>query len=329
MIFKRVKRKDKKRVLVTGGAGRLGITVCNTFLQNGFQVRVFDVDTARNRRNIKELDGRAEILWGDVTRPDSVRRAMAAVDAVVHMAAILPPVADEKPELAAAVNVGGTGIIVDLIKEKDKRIPLVYTSSVAVFGPNPGATRPISVDRSTPRPEGIYAGTKFQAENLIKEAGIDYVILRLTATMYPIFEVSDLKRMLTVPLDNRVEFCHLENTALAILNAVRTFNTVKGHTLVISGGSEQRMLYKDMIGAILKVLGLPLPPVRKFTRHPYYLDWYYTSKSQQLLNYQQKTFNDYLIDYARGLTRRFSPLFLPFMRYFVGPVFGRIIVGLI
>jgi len=317
------------RVLVTGGAGRLGITVCQTLLRGGFQVRVFDLDTARNRRSVKEFAGRAEVLWGDITQPDSVRQAMAEVDVVVHMAAVLPPVAYEKPELAAGVNVGGTRIIVDVLKEKGGNIPLVYTSSAAVFGPSPEATELISPEKNPPHPKGIYAETKFQAENLIKESGIDYVILRLTATMYPIFEVSDLRRMFTIPLRNRIEFCHLDDTALAILNAVSDFNRVKGNTLVISGGIYQQMYYEDMIGAILKVLGLPMPPARKFTTEPYYLDWYDTSRSQELLCFQQKTFADYLADYAQELTRRFTPLFLPFMRYFVGPIFGKIIVRII
>ena len=317
------------RVLVTGGAGRLGITVCQTLLRGGFQVRVFDLDTARNRRSVKELAGKAEILWGDITRPDSVRRAMAEVDIVVHMAAILPPVAYQKPELAAAVNVGGTRIIVDLLKEKGGHIPFVYTSSAAVFGPTPNSTEPISPDRNPPHPRGTYGETKLQAENLLKESGIDYVILRLTATMYLLFEVGDLKRMFTIPLSNRIEFCHPDDTALAILNAVKDFNRLKGNTLVISGGPDQQMHYEDMISAILKVLGLPLPPARKFTREPYYLDWYDTSQSQELLHFQRKTFDDYLEDYAQELTRRFSPLFLPFMRYFVGPLFSKIIVRII
>jgi len=314
------------RVLITGGAGRLGINVCQAFLQDGFQVRVLDLDTPRNRKSVRELGEKAEVMWGDVTQPELVRRAIEGVDTVVHMAAILPPVAYEKPELAARVNVGGTRVIVDLIKEKGGRIPLVYTSSVAVFGPTPGATEPISPDRNGPHPRGAYGETKLQAENLIKEAGIDHVILRLTATMYLAFEVSDLKRMFSVPLNNRVEYCHPHDTATAILNAVKNFDAVNGSTLVISGGREQRMLYRDMIAAILGVLGLPVPPARKFTREPYYLDWYDTSKSQALLRFQRKTFVDYLKDYSRELARQYSPLFRPFMRRFVGPVFGKMVV---
>ena len=89
------------------------------------------------------------------------------------------------------------------------------------------------------------------------------------------------------------------------------------------------MYYEDMIGAILRVLGLPMPPAGKFTREPYYLDWYDTGTSQLLLQYQRNTFADYLDDYKKELTRKFSPLFLPFMRRFVGPLLGRLIVRLI
>jgi len=314
------------RVLLTGGAGRLGIHICKKLLKEGLQVRMFDLDNARNRKNVECIQGKAEIAWGDVTKAESVRTAMEGIDAVVHMAAILPPVAYEKPELARRVNVGGTEIIVDLLKEKGGHIPFVFTSSAAVFGPTPNASEPLCPDKHKPQPKDVYGETKFLAEKVIRESGIDYITLRLTATMYLMFEVSDIRRMFTIPLHNRIEYCHPDDTACAIVNALKNFDTTKGNTLVVSGGPQQRMLYKDMIARILGVLGLPLPPAKKFEKKPYYLDWYDTTKAQKLLRYQRKSFGDYLNDYARELTRVYSPLFLPFMRYFVGPVFGRLIV---
>jgi nucleoside-diphosphate-sugar epimerase len=316
------------RVLITGGAGRLGIEVCKTFLKDGLQVRVLDLDTPQNKKSVKALNGKVETCWGDVTQPDSVRKAMEGVDAVVHMAGILPPVAYEKPGLAAKVNVGGTKIIVDILKEKGGNMPFVFTSSVAAFGPTPDANKPLCPDADVPCPKGAYGETKLQAENLIKESGIDFAILRLTATMYLSFGVSDLKRMFTIPLNNRIEYCHPHDTAVAILNAVQNFDKVKGNTLVISGGPKQRMLYKDMIAAILGVMGLPMPPRRKFTKEPYYLDWYDTSKAQRLLKFQKREFSDYLKDYSKQLARQYGPGFVPFMRHFVSPVFGKVLVQL-
>ncbi len=314
------------RVLLTGGAGRLGMTICKAMMQEGLQVRIFDLDNTRNRKNIKSIQGKAEVFWGDITRPESVRAAMEGVDGVVHMAAILPPVAQQKPELAHKVNVGGTRIMVDLLKEKGGHIPFIFTSSAAAFGPTPNATEPLDADRHEPQPKDVYGETKLQAEGLIRESGIDYIILRLTATLYFIFEPSDVKRMFSIPLNNRIEHCHPDDTACAIVNSIKRFDTAKGNTLVVSGGPRLRMLYKDLVGGILKVMGLPLPPAIKFTKKPYYLDWYDTSKAQKLLRYQQKSFSDYLNDYSRELSRVYGSWFLPFMRRFVGPVFGKLIV---
>jgi len=314
------------RVLITGGAGRLGITVCKAFLHDGFRVRTFDLDTPNNRKSVKRLNGNAEVMWGDITRPDSVQKALEGVDAVVHMAGILPPLAYQKPELAKKVNVDGTKIIVDLIKERGGNIPFLFTSSVAAFGPTPAASQPLCPEKTKPNPRGAYGETKLQAESIIRESGIDYIILRLTATMYLNFSISDLKRMFTVPLNNRVEYCHPNDTASAILNAIKNFDQAKGNILVISGGPEQRMLYKDMIRAMMGIMGLPLPPAHKFTTEPYYLDWYDTTKSQELLKFQRHTFADYLKDYAKELARQYGAGFLPFMRRFVGPVFGKVIV---
>jgi len=313
-------------VLITGGAGRLGINVGKAFIKGGFQVRVFDLDTPGNRSNVKRLGRKTEVYWGDITSPDSVQEALKGVNAVVHMAGILPPIAYEQPELAYLVNVGGTRIIVEHLKQMDTPIPFIFTSSVAAFGPTPNVTKPLCPEEHDANPKGAYGETKLQAEDIIKESGIDYVILRLTATMYLNFSVSDLKRMFTVPLNNRVEYCHPDDTATAIFNAVKNFDSVKGNILVISGGPEERMLYKDMIRRILGVMGLPVPPARKFTREPYYLDWYDTTKSQRLLNFQHRSFADYIIDYSKQLSRQYGRGFIPFMRRFVGPVFGKAIV---
>jgi nucleoside-diphosphate-sugar epimerase len=318
--------RNNMRVLVTGGAGRLGINVCKLLHDDGFQVRVFDLDTPRNRNSVKELNRKVDIFWGDITKPDSVRRAMEGVDTVVHMAAVLPPLADENPALCHKVNAGGTRILIDQIKEKVGRIPFIFTSSVTVFGPTPCADKPIDINDIAPHPQEPYAETKLEAENLIKESGVDYLILRLTAIMYFNFELSDLKRIYSIPLNNRVEFCHPDDLSLAILNSVKNFEALKGNTLVISGGPEQRMLYRDMVGEILGIMGLPLPPAEKFTTEPYCLDWYDTSKSQGLLKFQKKTFADYLSDYSRGLTKRYTSLFIPWMRYLVSPLFGKVIV---
>jgi len=308
------------RVLITGAAGNLGPSVCRAFLEDGFNVRVL-----LHRKRLKSLGANLEFVWGDITQPDSGRKAMEGVDAVVHLAGVVQPLTEQNPQLASRVNVGGTQTIVDLIKERGGSIPFVFTSSAAVFGPCPDATECLHPDRNPCNPTSVYARTKVRAEDLIKESGIDYLILRLTSIPYPRIRLSDVKTfMFTIPLENRLEFCHPDDVSLAILNAVKNFDMVKCNTLMIGGGPSQQMLFEDMLGVLLGTFGLPLPPRHKFAKEPYALDWYDTSRSQELLKFQHKT----LDDYTRDLARQFPAPLLALMRYFIGPVFGRLIVRL-
>ena len=308
------------RVLITGATGHFGPVVCRAFLRDGAEVRVL-----LHRRKIKGLGTAVETMWGDITQPDSVKRAVEGVDAVVHLAAMVEPMTEQNPELASRINVSGTQTIVDLIKDRSESIPFVYISSAAVFGPTPDAPECLHPDRNPCNPASVYARTKLQAEDLIRESGIDYVILRLTSVPYQKISLNDMKaQMFIVPLENRVEFCHPDDATLAIVNSVKYFDKVKGRTLMISGGPSQRMRYKDLVDVAMGTFGLPLPPRHKFAEEPFALDWYDTSESQSLLNYQNKT----LDDYSRDLARQFPAPFLALMRHFIGPVFGRLIVRL-
>ena len=315
-------------VLITGGAGGLGLSVCKAFLDDGFDVRVFDLGNRVNQRRVRTLGASADTVWGDITQLESVRRAMDGVDAVVHLAAIIQPLTEENPELAARINVGGTQTIVDLVKEKGEPIPFVFTSSASVFGPTPDATEPLHPDRNHPNPCATYARTKVQAEEIIKGSGIPYLILRLTSTPHLRTKIglADIRyNIFSIPLENRVEFCHPDDVALAILNAVKNFEKVKNNTLIIAGGPSQQMVYEDMLRAIFQPFGLPLPPRHKFTKEPYDLDWYDTSRSQELLQFQHRT----LADYSRDMSKQLPAPLTIFVRYFVGPVFGRAIVRLL
>jgi UDP-glucose 4-epimerase len=308
-------------VLITGAGGRVGRSVCKAFLRDGKKVRVL-----QHRTKIKGLGEGVEIVHGDVTEPNSVKRAVENVDAVVHMAGVIQPFTEENPDLATVINVGGTKVVVEAIKERGDRIPFVFTSSTSLFGIcSPESSEYLHPERDPCNPSTHYGKTKVQAEELIKESGIDYVILRLTLIPADKISLSELKWMYTLPLRNRVEFCHPEDTAIAIINAVNNFDKVKGKTLMIAGGPSQQMLYEDMLHALLGTFGLPLPPRHKFPNGPFPLHWYDTSDSQMLLNYQNKTLDDYCDDIAK----QFPAPFVALMRRIIGPAFGKLIVRLI
>lgn len=113
------------RVLVTGGAGFLGINLCRYLLGRGYGVRVLDIAPFEYpERSV------VEIVRGDVRDPATVARCVRDVDFVVHAAAALP--LSDKQEILST-DIGGTRTVLQAARaERVSR--LIFTSSTAVYG---------------------------------------------------------------------------------------------------------------------------------------------------------------------------------------------------
>jgi dihydroflavonol-4-reductase len=152
-------------VLVTGANGFLGSAVVRALLAEGQPVRAF-VRPGSDRRNLDGLD--VEIATGDLTERDSVRRAMAGVRGVFHVAADYRLwVADAAPMYRA--NVDGSVNVLEAAAEAGAG-GMVYTSSVAVLGIHKDRT---PADESTPVTVadmvGHYKRSKFLAEQAVRK----------------------------------------------------------------------------------------------------------------------------------------------------------------
>mgnify|MGYP003465463850 CR=1 FL=1 len=96
------------KVLLTGAFGNLGLMVIRELQRQGIAVRCTDLPSAGNRRTARAHEGRVEIAWGDIRDAAWLARQVEDVDAVIHLAGLLPPATDDRPELAEAVNVTAT-----------------------------------------------------------------------------------------------------------------------------------------------------------------------------------------------------------------------------
>lgn len=111
--------------LITGGSGFLGINLCRYLLEQGHTVRVLDVAPfAYPERN------KVDVIIGDVRDRDTVNRAVADVEIIVHAAAALPLSSRED---ILSTDVEGTLIVLEAsFSHTVSRV--VFISSTAVYG---------------------------------------------------------------------------------------------------------------------------------------------------------------------------------------------------
>ena len=162
------------RQLVVGGSGFIGSRLTQALVDDGNQVRIFDVLKP-------EFDREAcEYLCGDVRDRDAISAAMAGVDVVFHCAA-QQPVSQKNTRTAAMlmqeVNVEGTFNV--LAAARNSRISkVIFVSSSAIYGVP--AENPIT-DQTSPRPIEDYGRSKLAAERHCRDfagGGLDVTIIR-------------------------------------------------------------------------------------------------------------------------------------------------------
>jgi dTDP-L-rhamnose 4-epimerase len=127
----------RRRVLITGGGGFIASHVADDLIARGHEVRALDVlvpQVHAERRRPTYLDGRVELVIGDIRDPHVVRRALAGIDVVYHFAARVGSTASMR-ELAeyTSVNVVGTAVLLEALADHPVE-RLVVASSMCVYG---------------------------------------------------------------------------------------------------------------------------------------------------------------------------------------------------
>lgn len=146
------------KVLITGGAGFIGSHLAGHF-HGEAEVRVLDNLRTGFRENLDGLD--VEFLEGSVCDRDIVRKSVAGVDFVFHLAALVSvPESMAKPRECVDINVGG---LLNVLEESAAAgvKKLCFASSAAVYGDNPLVPK---VEEMLPEPKSPYAITKLDGE---------------------------------------------------------------------------------------------------------------------------------------------------------------------
>jgi dTDP-L-rhamnose 4-epimerase len=123
------------RILLTGGAGFIGQHVLAVAVARGHEVRVLDSlrPDVHADQSWRPPSG-VEFLLGDVRDGDTVDRALAGVEAVIHLAAKvgLGVAVSDLPDYASSNDVGTACVLAGMARSQVGR--LTVASSMVVYG---------------------------------------------------------------------------------------------------------------------------------------------------------------------------------------------------
>ncbi len=252
--------------LVTGATGFVGSAVARTLIARGHSLRLLTRPSS-DRRNLAGLE--AEIVTGDLTEPDSLRRAAAGCRHVVHVAAdyrIWVP----DPDAMLRANVDGALAMVRAAADAGAE-RIVHCSSVAALGQIGDGTL---ADEATPANEadfvGIYKRSKYLAEQAVLELArresLPVVVVNPSSPVGP----RDIKptptgKMVLDAAAGRVPF-YIDTG----LNIVHVDDVAEGHVLALEKGrvgeryilGGENMLLKDILGLVADVMHRRPPSIR-------------------------------------------------------------------
>ena len=181
-------------VLITGGAGFIGVNVADRLVRAGYHVVVMD-DFSRpgSDRNAAWLarvhPDATEVLRGSLDDPRALDAAVAGRRAVVHLAAqvaVTRSVAD--PMADFDVNARGTLGVLEAVRRRAPEAAFLYSSTNKVYGRLEGWDRPVP-ETAPVEPVTPYACSKACADQYVQDYhrtfGLPTVVLRQSCVYGP------------------------------------------------------------------------------------------------------------------------------------------------
>jgi UDP-glucose 4-epimerase len=295
------------KILITGAFGNIGSAVIKEAYKRNHKIIVFEIDNKKTRKTAERYRNKVkDVVFGNIQDFEAVKKAVKKSEAVIHLAAIIPPLSKKNRQLTMDVNLGGTINIVNAIKQTKRNIPFIFTSSASVMGPTQLQDKIVSRNDALVK-TGNYEESKIECEEFLKKNADNYLIFRLAGVL-PTFSASSfagafslLEEIFDMHPDMRLEMVMAEDVATALVTGAEKLKsgiTPKNQAYILGGGKKNGWQLRggEFLSRLFGSLSLTVPDRKYFTRdiNTYHLDWYDTKDAKQEFDYQNHSFDDYL-----------------------------------
>lgn len=289
------------RILLTGPGGSIGIQALQSLLDlyENAEIILFETESELNIKTLESYNKRTTLYYGDLRDPSTLAEATQNIDVAIHLAAIIPPLADHDTQLAHKVNVDGTRHLLNQLKKHSPNVFFIYASSVSVYGDRLLSDGIKVGDELKPSVGDYYAVTKIAAEELVKNSGLDYTIFRLSGVMGP-RPGEDPDRieplMFHMPLDTKYEFVTTRDCGFAFAKAVMHQDALSKNIYNLSGGNACRVIYRDFLKHNFDISGIDIDkfPKNSFAEKNFHCAYYEDAHVlNNILDFQRDTLESY------------------------------------
>lgn len=260
-----------KKLLVTGSSGFVGGFIVEAALAEGYEVHAGIRATSNTqyltdpRIRLTVMDFRDEQGLTDLLQREHY-------DCIIHNVGLVAATTQEKLN---AVNVGTLKTLVDCLRKAN--VPpqrLVYTSSLAAYGPADDLDHGYVQDSDNPRPVTMYGRSKLASEQYLQQQkDIDYVVLRPTGVygphdqeFLPVYKSVQKGIKASVGMHNqKLTLVYVEDLAQAFMLALTTKHRQKAY-FITDGARHTTPSFNDEIAKVMGIRGLairvPIPIIK-------------------------------------------------------------------
>lgn len=269
---------DNKKVLVTGAGGFIGSHLVDRLVELGASTRAlihYNSNGSWGWLDQSPKKNDVEVTLGDIRDQDSMQRAIAGVDMIFHLAALIAiPYSYHAPLSYIRTNVEGTANVLQSAMRNDVGL-VVHTSTSEVYG----TARQVPISEDHPlQGQSPYSASKISADKIAESFHLSYGLPIITVRPFNTYGPRQSARAVIPTIVSQA--LTGREIRLGNLKPTRDLNyvadTVEGFIAagkspqavgeVINLGTGREVSIADLAAMILKMTGHELPIVTEESR---------------------------------------------------------------